>query len=81
MPKIVLLSWGIAFVEYCFQVPANRLGYEHFSATQLKIMQEAITIVIFMLFAVFVLGETIRWNYLVAFALILAAVYFAIAFQ
>jgi uncharacterized protein (DUF486 family) len=79
--SVILISWGIAFFEYCFQVPANRLGYGVFSATQLKIIQEIISISVFVLFAVFVLGETIRWNHAVAFMLIGLAVYFAVAFK
>jgi len=75
--KVVLISWGIAFFEYCLQVPANRLGYGQFSAFQLKIVQEVITLVVFIGFATLWLGERIRWNYGVALALILAAVYFA----
>jgi len=70
----ILASWGIAFVEYCLQVPANRWGYGQFSATQLKITQEVITIVVFVAFAWFWLGETPRWNEAVAFGLVLAAV-------
>jgi uncharacterized protein (DUF486 family) len=75
--KVVLISWGIAFFEYCLQVPANRLGYGQFSAFQLKIIQEVITLAVFLGFAIVYLGERVRWNYGVAFALILAAVYFA----
>jgi uncharacterized protein len=75
--KVVLVSWGIAFFEYCLQVPANRLGYGEFTAFQLKIIQEVITLLVFVAFAVLWLGERVRWNYGVAFALILAAVYFA----
>ena len=75
--KVVLVSWSIAFFEYCLQVPANRLGYGEFTAFQLKIIQEVITLVVFVVFAVLWLGERVRWNYGVAFALILAAVYFA----
>jgi uncharacterized protein len=78
MLKVIALSWGIAFFEYCFQVPANRLGYGRFSATQLKVIQEVISISMFVIFAVAVLGEQMRWNHGVAFALILAAVYFAV---
>jgi uncharacterized protein (DUF486 family) len=77
MIAAILVSWLIAFGEYCFQVPANRLGYGKFTAYQLKIMQEAITLVVFGAFAYFYLGESIRWNYAVAFLLILAAVGFA----
>lgn len=75
--KVILVSWGIAFFEYCLQVPANRLGYGQFTAFQLKIMQEVITLVVFVGFSVLWLGEKVRWNYGVALALILAAVYFA----
>lgn len=71
---VILASWGIAFVEYCLQVPANRLGHAYFTAAQLKIFQEAITMVVFMAFAWLYLGETVRWNELAAFALIMAAV-------
>ena len=75
--KVVLASWGIAFFEYCFQVPANRLGYGQFSAAQLKIMQEVITLVVFAGFALIYLKEQLKWNYIVSFALIIVAVYFA----
>jgi len=75
--KVILLAWGIAFFEYCLQVPANRIGYGMFSATQLKIIQEVITLVIFVGFAAVYLKELPRWNHLVAFALIVGAVYFA----
>ena len=75
--KVVLISWGIAFFEYCLQVPANRLGYGEFTAFQLKIIQEVITLGVFLAFAVIWLGERVRWNYGVALVLIFAAVYFA----
>lgn len=74
--KAILISWLIAFVEYCFQVPANRIGHYQFSAAQLKMMQEVITLVVFCVFSVFFLKEELKWNYLVGFALILAAVFF-----
>lgn len=74
--KAILVSWLIAFVEYCFQVPANRLGHSQFSAAQLKMMQEVITLAVFCVFSVFFLKEELKWNYLVGFALILAAVFF-----
>ena len=73
----VVLSWGIAFFEYCFQVPANRIGYATFSAMQLKILQEVISISIFVVFAIAVLGEKLRWNHAISFLLVLGAVYFA----
>ena len=72
----ILVSWGIAFFEYCFQVPANRIGHGQYSATQLKIMQEAITLIVFIVFAkVYFAGEPIKWNYLVGMLLIFAAVF------
>ncbi len=75
--KVILVSWGIAFFEYCLQVPANRWGYERFTAYQLKVAQEVITLVVFMVFSAAWLDESPRWNHLVAFVLILAAVGFA----
>jgi uncharacterized protein (DUF486 family) len=74
--KVILVSWGIAFFEYCLMVPANRFGYEQFNAVQLKTIQEAITLVVFSIFSVYYLKEEMRWNYLVGFVLIVAAVYF-----
>ena len=75
--KLILLCWGIAFFEYCFMVPANRIGFQNgFSGFQLKITQEVITLVVFSLFAVFWLKEPFHWKYLVSFALLLGAVYF-----
>lgn len=71
---VVMASWMIAFVEYCFQVPANRIGHAQFSAAQLKTMQEAITLVVFCVFSVLYLKEDLKWNYIVGFLLILAAV-------
>ncbi len=79
LPKIIAISWGIALFEYCLQVPANRIGYKYFEATQLKIIQEVISITVFIAFATLVLGERMKWNYAVAFALIILAVYFAVA--
>lgn len=73
---VILASWGIAFFEYCLQVPANRIGSAQFSTAQLKIMQEAISLTVFAGFSILYLKEQLRWNYLVAFALILAAVFF-----
>lgn len=73
----ILGSWGIAFFEYCLQVPANRIGYGTFSAFQLKIIQEVITLVVFMGFAALYLKETPRWNHAVSFGFIVLAVYFA----
>src|ERR1041385_7937936 len=79
---VVLMSWGIAFFEYCLMVPANRHGYANgLTGYQLKIMQEVITLGVFVAFAWLVLGEKLRWNYAVSFALIFGAVYFATAFK
>jgi len=72
---VVLASWGIAFVEYCFQVPANRMGHAHFTAAQLKTMQEVISLSVFAVFSVLYLKEPFRWNYCVGFLLIAAAVF------
>ncbi len=77
----VLISWGIAFFEYCLMVPANRLGYGQFTGYQLKIIQEAITLVVFVVFAWFVLGEKLRWNYAVSLVCLALAVYFAFGFN
>jgi len=74
---VILVSWGIAFFEYCFQVPANRWGNSVYTPAQLKIIQEVITLSVFCVFAFFYLGEKIRWNYVAAFVCILAAVAFA----
>lgn len=75
--KMILISWGIAFFEYCLMVPANRIGYaEGMSGFQLKLTQEVITLTVFSVFAVFYLREPFQWRYLVSFALLLGAVYF-----
>lgn len=74
--KVILISWGIAFFEYCFQVPANRLGSYQFSGAQLKIIQEIITLVVFSIFSVFYLREELRWNTLVGFGFIVVAAFF-----
>ena len=73
---VVLISWGIALFEYCFQVPANRIGHVHYSAAQLKTIQEVITLVVFSVFSILYLKEEFRWNYAVGFLFILAAVFF-----
>lgn len=74
--KAILVSWLIAFVEYCFQVPANRIGSYQFSAAQLKTIQEVITLVVFCVFSVVYLKEELKWNYLVGFLFIAGAVFF-----
>ena len=74
---VVLASWGIAFFEYCFQVPANRLGrLDGLSTAELKTIQEIITLVVFSGFSLFYLGESLRWNVLVGFTLIGAGALF-----
>jgi uncharacterized protein (DUF486 family) len=74
--KVILVSWLIAFFEYCFQVPANRIGHEEgWSGYQLKIVQEAITLTVFVAFATIYLKEKLQWNYLVGFGLMLAGVF------
>lgn len=74
--KVIVISWLIAFAEYCFQVPANRIGHGHFSAAQLKTIQEVVSLTVFAAFSVLYLQESLKWNYLVGFALIGAAVFF-----
>lgn len=72
--RVILASWGIAFFEYCFQVPANRFGYGRFTAAQLKVIQEIITLSVFSVFSLLYLGEKFHWKYGVGFGLIVAAV-------
>jgi uncharacterized protein len=81
MAVIILISWGVALFEYCFQVPANKIGYSGnggpFSLLQLKVLQEVITLVVFMVFTLVAFrNESIRWNHLVAFGLLVLSVYF-----
>ena len=73
---VILVSWGIAFLEYCFQVPANRIGHEYYSAAQLKTIQEIITLIVFSVFSVLYLKEQFKWNYLIGFVFIILAVFF-----
>jgi uncharacterized protein len=72
--KVILISWLIAFLEYCFQVPANRIGSYEFSVAQLKTIQEVITLTVFSVFSVLYLGQPIRWNYVVGFGMMVLAV-------
>ena len=75
--KAILISWSIAFLEYCFMVPANRIGYiDGMNGFQLKITQEVITLVVFTVFALFYLKEPFHWKYLVSFLFLIGAVYF-----
>jgi len=71
--KAIVVSWGIALFEYCLAVPANRLGYGQFSGFQLKIIQEVVTLVVFIVFAITFLKEKLAWNHLVAFAFLAGA--------
>ena len=73
---VVLTSWSIAFFEYCFQVPANRIGHEFFTAAQLKIIQEVISLIVFAAFSVLYLKEGLKWNYVVSFFFLVLAVFF-----
>lgn len=73
---VILASWGIALFEYCFQVPANRIGSGVYNAAQLKTIQEVITLIVFSFFSVFYLKEQFKWNYLVGFCFIILAVFF-----
>jgi uncharacterized protein (DUF486 family) len=79
--KAILVSWLIALVEYCLAVPANRLGFGTFNGFQLKIIQEVISISVFSVFAIAFLKEKLAWNYLVAFAFLGVAAFFAFAFK
>ena len=82
---VILLSWGIAFFEYCLQVPANRLGFEGnggpFSLMQLKVIQEVITLVVFIIFSAVAFHTPLRWNHAVACLLLIGAVYFVFGFK
>lgn len=73
---VIFISWGIAFFEYCFMVPANRMGFEVYSLPQLKIIQEVITMVVFCLFTVFYMKQELKWDYLWAALCLIGAVYF-----
>jgi len=72
---VILVSWGIAFFEYCLQVPANRIGYGTFSAVELKTIQEVLTLLVFTVFSYFYLGESLKWNHYLGFGLICLATY------
>jgi len=81
MWQAILVSWGIALFEYCLAVPANRLGFGQFTGFELKIIQEVVTLCVFIAFAVFFLKERLAWNYLLAFAFLGVAAFFAFAFK
>ena len=76
LPIVILLSWGVAFFEYCFMVPANRIGTEYFTLPQLKVLQELITMTVFALFAIFYLQAPLTKNYAFAGICLVAAAYF-----
>jgi uncharacterized protein len=73
--KVIVISWVIAFAEYCFQVPANRIGSYEFSTVQLKTIQEVITLTVFSVFSILYFKEPIRWNYVLGFGMIIGAVF------
>lgn len=78
---IILISWGLAFFEYCFQVPANRIGFKNnggpFSLVELKVIQEVVTLVVFVIFTLLIFKtETFKWNHFVGFTLLILAVFF-----
>ena len=75
LPVVILISWGIAFFEYCLQVPANRYGYGYFNAAELKTIQELLSVSVFMVFSVLYLGEPLKWNYVAGFALMVLATF------
>jgi len=79
--KVIPIAWSVAFFEYCFQVPANRIGFTVMDGYKLKIMQEIITLVVFVIFAKLVLGEELKWNYMVSFAFLAGAAWFAFAYK
>ena len=72
---VILISWGIAFFEYCLQVPANRIGHGHFSAVELKTIQEVITLSVFVAFSFLYLGEPVKWNHIAGFTIICVGVF------
>ena len=79
--KAIAISWLIALIEYCLAVPANRLGYGQFTGFQLKIVQEVVTLAVFMGFAIAILKERLAWNYVAAFVFLGIAAFFAFAFK
>jgi hypothetical protein len=79
--KAIVVSWAIAFLEYCLAVPANRIGYGEFSGFQLKVIQEVVTLVVFIVFAMTFLKEKLAWNYVAAFVFLGVAAFFAFAFK
>lgn len=78
---VILISWGIAFFEYIFQVPANRIGSDVYNPAQLKTMQEIISLSVFAVFSIYYLGEPLRWNHMVGFCFIVVAAFFLFGFK
>jgi uncharacterized protein (DUF486 family) len=76
LPLVILVSWGIAFIEYCFAVPANRIGHAVYTAAELKTLQEVITLVVFAAFSVLYLNEPLGWNHAVGFFCLVAGAFF-----
>ena len=74
--KVIVVSWGIAFFEYCLQVPANRIGSKTFSPDQLKVIQEVITLAVFGVFSTFYFGDKLHWNHFAAFGCLVAGAFF-----
>ena|SRR5688572_25159076 len=77
---VIMVSWVIALPEYIFQVPANRIGSQAFTVTQLKILQECITLIVFTVLAYMMFGETLKWNHAISYLLVVGAVFFAFKF-
>ena len=75
--KVIVISWSIAFFEYCFQVPANRIGYGRFTPVQLKVIQEVVTLIVFGIFTTYYFGSHLRWNHAVSALFLVGAVFFA----
>ena len=74
--KVIVVSWLIAFFEYCLQVPANRIGAKHFTVDQLKVIQEVVTLTVFGVFSVFYFGDKLHWNHAVAFGCLVTGAFF-----
>ena len=73
---VILISWGIAFFEYCLQIPANRMGHGYFTGAELKTIQEVITLIVFAVFSIWYLEEPLHWNHMVGFTLIASGAFF-----
>ncbi len=78
---VIIISWCIAFFEYCLQIPANRIGHTYFSAAELKTIQEVITLTVFAIFSIFYLGEPLGWNHMLGFTLIASGAFFIFLYK